>query len=158
VRVRDNIPDRYHLGLTSCGFRKLAVARDPACLVAFYREVPFRYPPLFEALCLTYFWADPVVGEVQFAANPAGDDLQGLAVSVRYDPLLWDYLVKNGYLILGRMSGGRYDPCAFDTARRKGRDAPVVRVDHKEILSFNRLGRPSALAKSFSGFLDGTLS
>jgi hypothetical protein len=56
------------------------------------------------------------------------------------------------------MSGGRYDPCAFNLTRRKGRDAPVVRIDHEEILSFQRLGQPSPLAQSFNAFLEQSLA
>jgi hypothetical protein len=150
--------ESYHDGLTKCGFLKLGAPRDGASFSAFYGRVPFRYPPLFEELCLAYSWAEAVVGEVQFAANPSGADLHALAGSVRYDPLLWDFLVPKGHLIFGRMSGGRYDPCAFDITRRKGNDAPVVRVDHEEILSFERLGRPTPLASSFRELLDRSLA
>ncbi len=65
--------------------------------------------------------------------------------------------LRKGHLIFGRMSGGRYDPCAFDALRRKGSDAPVVRVDHEEILSFERLGQPTPLARSFKELLDSGL-
>jgi hypothetical protein len=150
--------ERYHDGLTKCGFRKLSTPRDGSSFSAFYGQIPFRYPPQFEKLCLAYSWAEAVVGEVQFAANPSGADLQALAVSVRYDSLLWDFLVAKGHLIFGRMSGGRYDPCAFDMTRRKGNDAPLVRVDHEEILSFERLGQPTPLASSFKALLDRSLA
>jgi hypothetical protein len=154
--MRDVMPERYVQTLTKCGFVELATPRDPGALASFYSQIPFRYPVLFEALCLSYSWAEPIVGEVQFAANPPGDDLRGLAAAVRYDSHLWEYLVPQGYLIFGRMSGGRYDPCAFNATRRKGRDAPVVRIDHEEILSFQRLGQPSLLAASFNALLEQT--
>ena len=154
----DGIRESYQDTLMRCGFRKLSKPRDATTLSVFYSQVPFRYPALFEDLCLSYYWADPVVGDIEFARNPVGDDLQGLASSVRYDSLLWDFLVAKGYLIFGRMSGGRYDPCAFDTRRRTGSDAPVVRVDHEEILSFQRLGQPTLLARSFKELLDSGLA
>ena len=97
--------------------------------------------------------AEGVVGDIEFAANPAGADLKGLAASVQYDPQLWEFLVPHGHLVMGRLSGGRYDPCAFDMNRRRGRDAPLVRIDHEQILSFNRLGQPFLLAESFNAFL-----
>ena len=156
--MRDAVPERYADALTRCGFRKLATARDPASFGSFYSQIPFRYPALFEALCVSYSWAEAVVGEVQFAANPPGDDLRGLAASVRYDSYLWEYLVPQGYLIFGRMAGGRYDPCVFNLTQPKGRDAPVVRIDHEEILNFQRLGQPSQLAVSFNAFLEQSLA
>jgi hypothetical protein len=136
------------------GFERLEQPRPEVCLSAFYSWVPFQYPRLFEHLALEFFWQKPEVGQVEFAANPSGRDLSGLADSVRYDPHLWNFLVGRGYLIFGRMSGGRYDPVAFDVNARKGHDAPVVRVDHEEILSFVRLGRPTELAPSFRAFLE----
>ncbi len=149
--------ERYATALASCGVHRLEAARDRACLAEFYRDVPIRYPASFEALCLSYWWTEAELGEVELAANPAGSDLQGLAESVRYDPYLWPFLATHGYLIIGRMSGGRYDPCAFDMNRQKQQDAPLVRVDHEEILSFERLGRPSGLAASFEALLDESL-
>jgi hypothetical protein len=150
--------ERYAEPLKRCGFRRLQVNRVPASFTSFYDNIPFRYPLLFEALCLSHSWEHAVVGEVEFAANPPGVDLEGLATSVRYDRYLWDYLATHGHLILGRMSGGRYDPCAFNMARRKGRDAPLVRVDHEEILSFQRLGNPTLLAASFGALLEKHLA
>ena len=156
--MRNGMLERYHDGLAKCGFRRLSKPRDPTSLSEFYSQVPYRYPPLFEDLCLSCYWADAVIGDVEFCVNPVGDDLQGLAASVRYDSHLWDFLVMKGHLIFGRMSEGRYDPCAFDTMRRKGADAPVVRVDHEQILSFQRLGQPVPLVRSFKDLLDLSLS
>ena len=148
------LPDRYRRALEQSGFRRLEVARDPACLAPFYSQISSRYPRLFEGLCLGYSWQNAVVGEVQFAPNPGGDDLAGLAKSIRYDEHLWNYLVSRGFLVFGRMSGGRYDPVAFDMAARRGHDAPVCRIDHEAILSFEHLGHPALLAPTFHAFLE----
>jgi hypothetical protein len=139
------------------GFRQLARERDATAFETFYSQIPFRYPRLFEQLCRSYSWAELELGEVELAANPAGPDLSGLAASLAHDRILWSFLVPRGYLIFGRMSGGRYDPCAFDMNRRRASDAPVVRVNHEEVLSFERVGRPVELASSFKAFLDDNL-
>ncbi len=152
------MPNRYRQALERAGFRKLKTARAPACLTSFYDQIPSRYPELFEALCLGYSWRKAVLGEIEFAPNPAGPDLAGLATSIRYDDNLWDHLIVHGYLVFGRMSGGRYDPVAFNTAAGAQHDAPVYRVDHEEILSFQRLGRPVQLAPSFFAILEATVS
>ncbi len=153
-RITGYLKDR----LIGQGFRQLVRERDAAAFDRFYSHIPSRYPGLFEELCRSYSWRAIVVGEVQLAANPAGPDLSGLAESLAYDPILWAFLVPRGYLIFGRTSGGRYDPCAFDMNRRKASDAPVVRVDHEEVLSFERVGRPVQLASSFRAFLDDNLA
>ena len=144
---------QYADGLKRCGFRPLTARRDPACWSKFYRSVPFRYPRLFEELCLAYSWEQAVVGEVEFAANPRSGDLQALAAAVAYDCHLWDMLLPSGYLIFGRLSGGRYDPVAFDLHDRTSDDAAVVRIDHEEVLSFQRVGGVVRLAASFETLL-----
>ena len=75
---------------------------------------------------------------------------EGLAASVRLRLAPLGLPGHKGHLIFGRMSEGRYDPCAFDTMRRKGADAPVVRVDHEQILSFAAAGAANSswLARS----------
>jgi hypothetical protein len=149
--------NHYAAALAERGARQLGSPRDPISLTSLYADIPFRYPGLFEELCLSYSWHELTIGEVEFAPNPPGRDLEAFASGIRYDGLLWRYLVSRGYLIFGRMSGGRYDPCAFDMNHRKGADAAIVRVDHEEVLSLERLGRPSAIANSFAAFLDANL-
>ena len=139
------------------GLRPLAKQRDAAALDSFYAQIPSRYPRLFEYLFCFYSWEEVVLGGVELAANLPAADLSGLAASVRYDRHLWEFLVPRGYLIFGRMSAGRYDPCAFDMNRRRASDAPLVRIDHEEVLSFERLGHLSPIASSFKAFLDEIL-
>jgi hypothetical protein len=140
--------------LRAVGIRLLSHARAAWCLDELYGRIPFRYPRLFENLCRFCRWEHATLGEVELAANPTSDDLSSFAQGVRYDSHLWEFLTPRGYLILGRMSGGRYDPCAVDTQRWKSDDAPVVRVDHEEVLSFGRLGQPTVIADSFQKLLE----
>ena len=139
--------------LAKLGIRRVVKRRDPSALAEFYADVHLRFPAVFERLCVSHSWTKAVIGEIALAANQAGPTLRGLSESVRYDPHLWAYLLPRGYLIFGRMSGGRWDPCAFDMNESSGEDAPVVRVDHEEILSFDRLGRPTLLASGFGDLL-----
>ena len=133
--------------------RKLSLPREADSLEILYSGTSLRYPELFEELCLSHSWEDAEVGGVELADNPAASDLAALAMSVRYDPILWDFLVSQGYLVIGRMSGGRYDPCAFNSRGAKENRGAIVRVDHEEILSFERLGRPTVIATSLEALL-----
>ena len=130
------------------GLVKAATPRASNCLEELYEGVPLRYPGPFEALCLSHEWEAATIGEIELAENPPGRDLQSLAAAVRYDRLLWEYLASKGYLIFGRLSGGRYDPVAFDLNGANREKAPIVWVGHEEILSFERLGNPKLLASS----------
>ena len=133
--------------------RKLSLPREADSLETLYSGTSLRYPEHFEELCLSHSWEHAEVGEVELADNPAASDLAVLARSVRYDRILWDFLVSQGYLVIGRMSGGRYDPCALNVAGAKENRGAVVRVDHEDILSFERLGRPTVIAPSIEALL-----
>jgi len=135
------------------GLVKAITPRAPGSLEDLYQGVPLRYPRHFEALCLSHQWESASLGEIELAENPPGKDLRSLAAAVRYDRLLWGYLVSKGYLIFGRRSGGRYDPVAFDLNQTNREQAPIVWVDHEEILSFERLGTPKVLAPSIEALL-----
>ena len=138
--------------------RRLSRPRDAESLEALYSGTSLRFPEAFEALCLSHSWEEAEVGEVDLADNPAADDLAGFARAVRYDRIIWDFLVTQGYLILGRMAGGRYDPCALNLRGARENRGAIVRVDHEEILSFERLGRATVIAPSIDALLKEALS
>lgn len=142
------------LALARRGLRRVEPPRDSASLAELYEGARGRYPRSFETLCLFYQWEGKSIGDIELADNPAGNDLRELARSVRYDRILWEYLASRGYLVIGRLSRGRYDPCAFDLSRLRGNDAPIVCVDHEEVLSFNRLGTPKVMSPSFAALLE----
>jgi hypothetical protein len=154
---REDRPSVLAALLAARGVRSLKRIDRTSCLDSFYAEVPCRYPAVFETLVAEYGWQELEIGDLDFASNPPGPSLGPLAKAVRYDPTLWDFLLHHRYLIFGRMSRGRYDPVAFDMNRPRGDDAPVVRVDHEEILSFNRLGRPTELARSLVAYVEGSV-
>ena len=154
VRIQLGAPVHDDLALARRGLKRIEPPRDSASLADLYKGVSGRYPLSFETLCLRYQWEGATIGEVELADNPAGNDLRDLARSLRYDPILWDYLASRGYLVIGRLSGGRYDPCAFDLSRLGGSDGPIVCVDHEEVLSFNRLGTPKVMSPSFAALLE----
>ena len=133
--------------------RKLSRPRDADCLETLYSGTSLRYPEAFEALCISHSWEHAEVAEVELADNPAASDLSVLAKSVRYDRILWEFLVSQGYLVIGRMSGGRYDPCALNLRGAKENRGAIVRVDHEDILSFERLGKPTVIAPSIEALL-----
>jgi hypothetical protein len=55
-----------------------------------------------------------------------------------------------GYIQFGRGPDVNYDPVCFDTRRDPGsRDAPIVQLDHEDILCNRRLRVVAELARSF---------
>lgn len=50
------------------------------------------------------------------------------------DKLLDSALVSQKYLPFGQPDCGSYDRICFDMNRKRGRDAPIVRIDHEAML------------------------
>ena len=83
-------------------------------------------------------------------ANPPGADLSGLLAKISKDPANWNLLSRSGYIQFGKGPDMDYDPVCFDiTSREKGREYPIVKLDHEEILCNDRLKIVSQLAPSF---------
>jgi hypothetical protein len=57
--------------------------------------------------------------------------------------------------IFGTPSTGDYDPICFATRRMNNGDAPIVQIDHEDILSHNRKGRVvQEITPSFRSFVE----
>ena len=58
-----------------------------------------------------------------------------------------------------RPEDGSYDPICFDARRRvNNREYPIVRLDHEEILSNNRIGPPTTVSHSFYRFVSDVVA
>ncbi len=131
-----------------------AVRTPPSALAPLYQKLPARFPPLYEELVLSYRWARVDLGLVTLLANPIAPDLSGLGTEIFSDPGLVETLVPNGLLQFGRAGVVDYDPICFDIrARGKGGEAPVVRVDHEQVLCHRRL-RTRPVASTFRVLVD----
>jgi hypothetical protein len=63
-------------------------------------------------------------------------------------------LLQQGLLQFGQPDAVMYDPICFAAAKMKKGDAPIVQIDHEDILSRNRKGRVVAeIAPSFRHFV-----
>jgi hypothetical protein len=153
------------------GQRPHPFRRDPAALEAFYAALPEgtpRLPRLYEQLLLTYKWGNADVGIAHLKTGPGpcdgfnlylnygGDTLMSHLEEARRDKGLWGTLVPNGYFPFGRV-GCTYDPLCFALRERRGDDCPVVRIDHEEILCWDRLKVMGRLAPSFRGLVEAVL-
>src|SRR5262249_55044879 len=124
-----------------------AVSTPRSALSRLYEKLPARFPPLYEGLILSYRWAEIDLDVITLLANPVGPELSGLDHEIFKDRGLVEVLLPNGLLQFAKAGGGDYDPVCFDTRdRRKGGDAPVVRVDHEDILCDRRLRITEQLA------------
>jgi hypothetical protein len=139
-------------------WRPMKVDIDRALIAKIYSTLPTRFPPLFELLLLSYRWAEVDLRLYGLLANPPGPDLVGFVQQISNDPVLWKCLMRDGYLQFGKGPGGEYDPVCFDTrSRRKNGDCRIVKIDHEEILCYERVKVTSELASSFEQLMGRTI-
>lgn len=81
-----------------------------------------------------------------------------LADRVFKDKGIFPTLHKNGFLQFGLPHETNYDPVCFDMKRRSRADAPIVQLDHEEILQSSRIRVVREIAPSFVGFMQTVLA
>ena len=122
-------------------------------------RLPARLPPLYRQLILTYRYPRATTGGVCLLANPPSPGLAGLEAAMFRDALLSRVLLQHGYLQFGSNGDGSYDPVCFNAARRRGGgDMEVVRLDHEQILCYERIRVQAVLAPSFQAFVEAAVS
>ena len=76
-------------------------------------------------------------------------------LSVCKDVVMSPVLLQQGLLQFGQPDAVNYDPICFATAKMKNCDAPIVQIDHEDILSRYRKGRIAAeIGPSFRHFVE----
>lgn len=125
---------------------------------AFEAKLPFRLPPSFRALVDRYrFDAFHALG-IEFFANRGSDADDELVTASTRDSVLVRVLWTRGFLQVGRPASGAYDPVCFDMSRRsKAGEAPLVCLDHEEILIRERIRVVREHAASFQQVLTGNV-
>jgi hypothetical protein len=128
---------------------------DRAALSAFYDVVPGPLPKLFEQLLLSYRWLHVEIPEVTLFGNPPGADLSGFQQEIMSDRHLYPVLFSHKLVEFGKAPGGSYDPICFDLNRSRGRDCPIVCVNHESVLMYSKVKITSERALSFRTFAEG---
>lgn len=156
VAFRETDPVAWELRVESldprdwASWRPIRTATEPGFLDPLYAKLPARFPPLYEALVLSYRWAEVDLQSFRLLANPAGPDLSRLFAEIARDKGLWESLIPSGYIQFGKGPDMDYDPVCFDIkARTKSKDCRIVKIDHEEILCNSRVKVVAELAPSF---------
>lgn len=119
--------------------------------------MPHRFPKLFLSLISRYRFAEFEIGPIMVFANTG--QLVSHDLAVCRDVAMSPVLLEQGLLQFGRLDTGNYDPICFAAAEMKNGDAPIVQIDHEDILSRNRKGRVVAeIASSFRNFVDQVIA
>ena len=93
-----------------------------------------------------------------FLANSGHDLFYELSSKVFKDKGLYPTLHKNGFLQFGLPHETNYDPVCFDMKRRNRADAPILQLDHEEILIRGRIRVVQEVAPSFAEFMQRAIA
>lgn len=139
-------------------FKVAEFKTDPTQIETLYKFLPARYPKLFEALLLNFRWDHYADTEIcRFLPNPMQDNFSQFKEYLFYDKYLTDFCIQNGYLPFAHGADINYDRFCFDLNKPSKNDYPVVQIDHEEVLSFTRIGKPKIHASSFEEFVRMTI-
>lgn len=117
-------------------------------------KLGLRLPESFHSLVTRYEFAPFDLGGIAFYGNTGLHDLDEMPIAIFRDVHLAQGTQGGGLLQFARPATGEYDPICFDTTvQRHKYEYPIVQIDHEQILSFNRIGKRTALHKSFREFV-----
>jgi hypothetical protein len=120
--------------------------------------LPYPFPALYRELISRYRFAEFEVGPVMFLANTGTDVNQELSRCIFADKGLYPVLLEEGFVQFGKKAGGGYDPVCFAMTRSECGDAPIVQIDHEDVLTRNRIRVVAEIAPSFRVFAEGVIA
>ena len=121
-------------------------------------KLPQSWPQPFRSLIDRYRFCNIEVGPLMLFANTGHELFYELSRKVFKDKGLFPTLHKNGFLQFGIPHETNYDPVCFDMKRRNRADAPIVQLDHEEILQWSRIRVVQEIAPSFAQFMQAALT
>jgi hypothetical protein len=153
LRTRElpEIPDMF--------FWEIRPANDNSWVSTLEEMLPCPFPALYRGLITRFRFAEFEIGPIMFFANTGEQSVfHDLTRCLFADKGLYPVLLENGYLQFGQQVGGGYDPVCFDMKRRRDADAPIVQLDHEDILIRNRVRVLSEVAPSFHRFAEQAIA
>ena len=120
---------------------------------ALVEQLPQNWPQPFRSLIDRYRFCNIEVGPLMLFANTGHDLFYELSSRVFSDKGLFPTLHENGFLQFGLQHEGNYDPVCFVMKRRTRSDAPIVQLDHEEILQWGRIRVVQEIAPSLTQFM-----
>ena len=124
-----------------------------SALEAVEEVLPKRFPVSYQSLVTRYRFPAFDAGGIQFFPNSGDSSHDELAEAIFADPIIANMTHTHGFIQFGRPADGSYDPICFDArSYAKNREYPIVRLDHEDILSRNKVGKAAVIADSFYRF------
>ena len=121
-------------------------------------KLPQGWPKPFRSLIDRYRFCNFYIGPIMLFANSGHPLFYELSSRVFADKGIFPVLHGKGFAQLGLPNETNYDPVCFDMKRRKGDDAPIVQLDHEEILLRSRIKLVQEIAPSFMQFMQRAIT
>ena len=159
-RFADEVPEELRAETIDDETFEWKIKRVPsnAWIEELVQHLPKHFPQPFLSLIQRYRFCNFEVGRIMFFANTGTDLFYELSKKVFADPHLFPTMHKNGLLEFGKPFTGDYDPICFDMKREHRRDAPIVRLDHEEILINRRIHVVEEIAPSLNAFMQRAIA
>jgi hypothetical protein len=156
---KKELPDRFIAGepddMNQYGWR--IIPCDCADWIRpLFERLPEPFPESFQSLLLRYAFPSFEIQPITLFGNTGEDYLWELSDRIFVDPTMSPFILGSGYLQIGIPFQGDYDPICFDMDRRSKdrQDAPLVQLDHEEILCNSRVEVVKEIALSFRCLLE----
>jgi hypothetical protein len=133
-------------------------AASNAWVQSVIETLPQGWPKPFRSLIDRYRFCSFYIGPIMFFANSGHPLFYELSSRVFADKGIFPLLHANGFAQFGLPNETNYDPVCFDMKRRKGTDAPIVQLDHEEILLRSRIKLVQEIAPSFMQFMEDAIA
>jgi len=137
---------------------KIRSAEANPWVVALQQRLPSPFPPLYYELISRYRFAEFEFGPIMFLANTGTSVFNELSDVIFRDKGLFPLLLQHGLIQFGKQAGGGYDPICFDMPQRAHGDAPVVQIDHEDVLIRNKIRKVKQIAPNFAEFVEQVIS
>lgn len=124
----------------------------------FEERLPLQWPTPFRSLIDRYRFSNIEVGPLMLFANSGHNLFYELSKRVFADEAIFPLLHKHGLLQFGLPQETNYDPVCFDMQHRNRDDAPIVQLDHEDVLLRNRIRKVKEIAPSFSQFMQRAIT
>lgn len=121
-------------------------------------KLPQRWPKAFAPLIQRYRFCNFEIGPLMLFANSGYQLFYELSDRIFKDKGIFPTLHKNGFLQFGLPHETNYDPVCFDMKRRSHADAPIVQLDHEEILQWSRIRVVQEIAPSLALFMQRAIT
>jgi hypothetical protein len=142
--------DMFHWQIRSAPFNAWVEELD--------ERLPQRWPTPFRSLIQRYRFCNFEIGPLMLFANSGHPLFYELSDRVLKDKGIFPTLHKNGFLQFGLPHEANYDPVCFDMKRRNRDDAPIVQLDHEEILQWSCIRVVQEIAPSFAQFIQRAMA